>query len=207
MESFQFIFTCKIQPLMKLLTVFDEKGRLPLHIACAHQYTKKRPFSIVSSLVKACPETVRIANKSNGQLPLHTLLRRKLSRLNSKRVLADVKLLLRHFPGSRTQKDNDGNLPIQYAFHHNSGSKHEEAIVEQLIDGPATPLSATMSGPLVGRELEGAMPLHLACYYRFSLRTIKPMVRIYPDAANHELASGFYPLHCLCASDNNEVVG
>jgi ankyrin repeat protein len=81
-----------------------QHGYLPLHIEC---YCRCRS-AIISKCIELFPEGLEVATREIINLPLHLLLRNKLS------MIDDALTMIEKYPAALQHRDNDGFLPLHY---------------------------------------------------------------------------------------------
>ena len=139
--------------------------------------------AVSDEVCKLIIETYPQAAKAqrNGCNPLHVTLYKRNC------VSDDVlKMLIKSCPEAARVQDDDGNLPLHYAF---LAGKSNDIIMTLLKSHPG--------GAQIQNE-NGELPLHLACQADLSANLIKMLLEIYPKAAKITNKNGELPLHYAC---------
>jgi ankyrin repeat protein len=144
-----------------VLSVHDQDGSLPLHVAAA----TSAPIRILQYLVEHTPGRAMVARTTDGAYPLHVALEHGASS-------EVIRLLLNQGPGTLTctLRNDAGETPLHVACRCGSSF----ATVRTLVDHfPASVKSMTRQGDL---------PLFLACSTAGpSLDAIYFLMNLYPD--------------------------
>lgn len=79
----------------------DQKGRLPLHLACEVGIPKRRKLwrCVFEELLQANPEAARTPDPISGKLPLHTMVS------NPKYTWNEIELVFQAYPQAMSQRD------------------------------------------------------------------------------------------------------
>ena len=189
--------------------VANNKGELPLHLACKHRYSKtivrlvsvgcdvnrqdeagNTPLhmacqngstDIVQYLVEDRKCDFNVAN-NKGELPLH---------LACKHMYGKEIVLLVSVGRDVNRQDEAGNTPLQMAFQNGRTD-----IVQYLVEEKKCGFNVANN--------KGELPLHLACKHRYS-KTIVRLVSVGCDV-NRQDEAGNTPLHMACQNGSTDMV-
>ena len=166
-------------PNVKLQKV---EGKFPLHYACILEYNCaniRAALEIIKLIYDAYPESIRHED-SEGHMPLH------YHSMNPKQdedaALAILKLLIEKCPEAVRHASSKGNLPIHHAMSTSKPPEFCRVLIE------AYPGSERMS------NVNGVPLLHIACANN-TVATVEYLYKLHPDAINHSVATGLYPIH------------
>jgi ankyrin repeat protein len=95
----------------EVLEVKDNKGNLPLHLAC---FNKNATSDLINELIMLYPLALKIPN-DEGNLPLHMACAGKTKE-------EVIRKLLEETPNALSIKNNDGGLPLHVACENNCPS-------------------------------------------------------------------------------------
>jgi len=162
--------TSIIQTLIKAcpsaITVADNYGRYPLHLACQ----KNAPPNVISSLIEAdeSKEVILEKTKSLGRLPIHIACdnRKASSHVIELLLKADVNR------SSIFKTSTVGHLPLHLALLNKTSCD----TVKLLLNEDATPLS-NFACSTIYQEANGMLPLHIACWNDSSEEIISLLLR------------------------------
>jgi len=163
----------------------DDKGDLPLHVACRKPATfpVHADYEVIQFLLEQDPAAIYISN-NNGALPIHVACQADAS-------IHVVKILAEQDPDSIRERDGCGNLPLHIACLQPAPFPVIQYLVQQ--DSATLHIS----------NRDRALPIHLACRAGASLQSIKYMVEENGGAATlcaRDQSDGSLPLHRWCGS-------
>jgi ankyrin repeat protein len=133
----------------------DNEGRLPLHHACQ---VKKN--DMVAKLLEIYPEGAEIQDKK-GCLPLHHACEMHNSEMN----INTLDSLVRAYPRGTYTSDNGGRTP-KFWFTGRSNVVHDAFLAGVSKDCIKWLLYSFPGGGRMKRDINGMIPLHLACSKR-----------------------------------------
>ncbi len=151
----------------------DAEGRLPLHVAAAHQADE----CTIAALLHAQPEAAAIADE-DGSLPLHCAATGHAS-------AAVVRRLVRAHPAALHVAVSGGCLPVHLAVRHGMAL---EALLALLHAAPST---------VAWRTDNGTLPLHEATECGASGAVVDALLRCDGQAACSRTRFGRLPLELL----------
>lgn len=159
-----------------LLVRRDSKNLwLPLHTACYYNASAE----IITQLLKVYKEGAREPDRE-GRTPLH-LACRELTDLNA------IQAILECYPLAMTMSDNQGRAPMHLACR----SELDEDVVNLLLTRETLP--TTMK--TVRNQWT---PLHYACYFNASPKTVRQIVMANPSAVKGKDTEGLTPFQLCC---------
>lgn len=156
------------------LSVKNENGDLPLHIAIRNGYR----FSVVAPIFQEYPKAAEVRN-NDGYLPLHMALDYGAS-------LDTIRMLLRSYPKAAQIQDKNGDLPLHIAIRNEFSSFLVEVIFQEF------PKAAKVHNNI------GLLPLHIALdkdYTFFSIPIL--LLGAHPKSVQILDKYGRSPLHRL----------
>eukprot|EP00956_Cyclotella_meneghiniana_P010017 scaffold13816_cov23-Cyclotella_meneghiniana.AAC.3 len=167
----------------------DNKGRLPLHLACENAFTT---VEIVKYLVDSQPAAASQYDCSN-HLPLSLLCFTK-NDMPEETSIAILNILLEAYPTELSDAYGRYNHTIHDLF---ANPKRPFEFCKIMID--ANPGSVTQV------EEYGDLPFHYACFGGH-LSTVKYLYELYPESIGIIGYEDRYPLHCACNNKDPEVL-
>jgi ankyrin repeat protein len=133
----------------------DNEGRLPLHHAC-----QVKNNDMVAKLLEIYPEGAEIQDKK-GCLPLHHACEMHNSEMN----INTLDSLVRAYPRGTYTSDNGGRTP-KFWFTGRSNVVHDAFLAGVSKDCIKWLLYSFPGGGRMKRDINGMIPLHLACSKR-----------------------------------------
>ena len=163
----------------------DKLGNTLLHIVCARPQT---PLSVVQSLVKVCPDLVRVTNPRDGSLPLHVAVA-------SQADIQLVQFLLEKYPRGAHVADKHGLYPL-----------HSACLYKASFEVFLLLLQAWPEAVRHRNIVDKTLPLHGACtripatfesLNGYSFEVIWSLLEAHPDAVMSHDANGDTPYDLL----------
>jgi len=178
-----------------------------LHYACTEFFGSDE---VIELLIQCWPESVQMATKADGSLPLHlyaglgarAFVREEDSILachGGKASWTVMQSLVQAWPDAVRVPDKRGYLPLHYAC---SKGKCNLEMIQYLIQCWPESVQCRCTG--------GALPLHLACKSssRQSNKNLLPVIQTlleaWPDSVRELDDQGFLPLHYACNNNGAE---
>jgi len=143
------------------LNAKDLHDAVPLHIACKNEGITP---SMIKLLLRVWPECAHQQNHYLA-LPLHILC---MDERDEEVAIDILKLLLKAHPGSVSETDDEGHLPLHFAAYNKSS-----AFCKVLVDAYPE-LVKRLNG-------DGELPFHLACDHG-RLETVEYLFGLYPES-------------------------
>ena len=159
------IIKCLIDIFPAAVSVIDEDGQFPLHLACMNDNATP---GIIRLLVTADPSSRQVADEE-GNTPLHHLC---VARSRNDPVNIEIlKILLTNCSSTSKHANNTGVLPIHYA-----SMAQSPEFCSILID--AYPGSERMQD-----DVDGRAPFHTAIRFN-DIAAVEYFYKLYPEAEN-----------------------
>jgi ankyrin repeat protein len=167
----------------RLASVPDYTGWLPLHVACKTYCSSSHNSSVEGNG----------DNEANQQ----------------RRRLEIIQTLVQAFPDSVLVRTHDGRLPLdvllQDAYRVRNSTTTTRNINNNAVSSSSPPPPPQLVLESVTLAATGYPPVHFACRYKCSMKTIKYLLKLDPSAVftptsglsrDHDM--GLLPLHCAC---------
>jgi ankyrin repeat protein len=184
----------------------DSYGELPLHLAC------RRVFDIETETLRWILDqnssAITIPNK-HGHLPLHLAAAEAASSgSSSDKLIANLTLLIKAYPESLWQPDDEGDIPLQCVLSDgNVSCKAVECFLMNYSDTvriPSTNGIERIWHPTTNR-ITGQSPLHFACANGVSLDVLDLLIRQFPESLMQYDVNGHLPFHIALLYSTEDV--
>mmetsp|Transcript_2418 Transcript_2418/g.4112 ORF Transcript_2418/g.4112 Transcript_2418/m.4112 type:complete len:215 (-) Transcript_2418:194-838(-) len=133
----------------------------------------------VNALVKTDPDQLLVAGSSLETLPVHDAVRKAAP-------LKMVKRMVQAAPDALRHTDKNGRIPLHHVL-----TAEPRALT--MIGGLVDYLLSCDSSTSKVRDVDGNLPLHLACGYGAEIGVVKTLIEAYPDGVLEQNGKGNIP--------------
>jgi len=133
----------------------------------------------VNALVKTDPDQLLVAGSSLETLPVHDAVRKAAP-------LKMVKRMVQAAPDALRQTDKIGRIPLHHVL-----TAEPRALT--MIGGLVDYLLSCDSSTSKVRDVDGNLPLHLACGYGAEIGVVKSLIEAHPDGVLEQNGKGNIP--------------
>lgn len=154
----------------------DGSGNTSLALVCRLRDEKKAAWLIAKS-----PASVRAIADQHGNLHVHLVASARSS------TLGILKRLVKAFPESLLEENNEGYLPLHSSLATQFASFEA---VRFLLE--ACPEAASRPNRL------GQLPLHVACSFHHPIEAVDLLIKFHPEALAMYDCCGYLPFHNAC---------
>ena len=164
----------------------DFRGMTPLAYACSSHSDPQ----ILREIIKIAPHSSTIPDLS-GNLPLHHYIGCFVQEGSAS--AESIVILHKSNPQAVLARNNEGDIPL----HILCKRWHPDNIGDALLRASAE----TVKIP----DIQGRLPLAIACEWRVNYKLIISMCELYPEAASVKDLYGDVPLHILCRTYPEDI--